>query len=57
MNLFICIMAFSVLGLSIVLLAEAIKDRSIWRFIVNFIGCGINFYMGLKYFFTSIGWL
>ena len=54
---FICIMAFSIFGLSIVLLAEAIKDRSIWGFIVNFIGCGINLYMGLKYFFKSIGWL
>jgi len=57
MNSFICIMAFSIFGLSIVLLAEAIKDRSIWSFITNFIWCGINFYLGLKYFLKSIGWL
>lgn len=57
MNLFVCILAFSVSGLSLVLLAEAVKDRSFLSFIANFIGCGINFYMGLKYFLKSIGWL
>ena len=33
MNLFVCILAFSISGLSLVLLAEAIKDKSFWSFI------------------------
>lgn len=54
---FLSILCFCLVAIEVIGMAKAYQENNIGSLTFNFVFSGINFYLGLKYFLKSIGWL
>ena len=54
---FLSILSFCLVAFEVVAMAKAYQENNIGSLVFNLVFSGVNFYLGLKFFLKSIGWL